>query len=217
MTEIDVILTDYLLSIESFVFGLIIYKISGISRLSSAFLIFFGAFFFSSFLGGTVHGFFNEPGTVHTILWKLTLLSIGVAAYGLAQAGLVLLQIYSAKIRILLALILSVYSVLIFFEDHFYIAILCYLPATLLMLFGFVKVYLKWRESEVLMGVLGLILSLVAALFQQFKISIHPQYFNHNSVYHCILMLVLVVVFIAARNVCLRKTGLSTGNCVLEG
>jgi hypothetical protein len=45
----------------------------------------------------------------------------------------------------------------------------------------------------------GLILSALAALLQQLRVSIHQVYFDHNAVYHVVQSLALVFLYFGCR------------------
>jgi len=59
--------------------------------------------------------------------------------------------------------------------------------------------YRRTRARAVLLGFLGLVLSLVASAIQQSGIALHPVYFNHNALYHVIQVVALFMIFLAAR------------------
>src|SRR2546426_7467653 len=73
MTEPDVALTDYALAIECALFAYLV------RRREHA--LFFGSAAVASLAGGTVHGFFLDARTLgNEILWRITLIAIGVTA-----------------------------------------------------------------------------------------------------------------------------------------
>src|SRR2546428_12921361 len=73
MTELDVALTDYALAIECALFAYLV------QRREHA--LFFGPAAVASLAGGTVHGFFLDVRTLgHAVLWRTTLIAIGVTA-----------------------------------------------------------------------------------------------------------------------------------------
>jgi hypothetical protein len=45
----------------------------------------------------------------------------------------------------------------------------------------------------------GLIMSAGAAVLQQAKVSLHPDYFDHNAVYHVVQGIALVVLYLGFR------------------
>src|SRR5205809_5293395 len=73
MTEPDVALTDYALALECTVFAYLL------QRKEHAF--FFGSAAVASLAGGTVHGFFPDARTLgNAVLWRITLIAIGITA-----------------------------------------------------------------------------------------------------------------------------------------
>lgn len=134
MTEPDVAITDYLLCIESFWLAVLLWK----SKSRNPTLRFWYSFVFFAltlppFIGGTVHGFFNEHGSRgNHVLWPATLISLALAALAL------------------------------------------------------------W-------GVAGVLFTFLAAAVQVFKISLHPRYFNFNSLYHLIQGAALYLIYVGAR------------------
>src|SRR5207248_3788197 len=73
MTEPDVALTDYALALECTVFAYLLQR--------REHTLFFGSAAVASLAGGTVHGFFLDARTLgNAVLWRLTLIAIGVTA-----------------------------------------------------------------------------------------------------------------------------------------
>ena len=152
-------------------------------------LAFFGSAA-AAFLGGTHHGFIlwlNE--SVAALLWKATLLSIGLAAYCamVATAQSRLPSRWVRPVRIVAGVKLCAYAGVVLSTDAFLTAILDYSVA-----FGFVvAVYgAAWirRGDEAARWVVGGVLtSFLAAGIQAAGIAPHPQ-FNHNDLYHVVQM-----------------------------
>jgi hypothetical protein len=93
-------------------------------------------------------------------------------------------------------------------NDSFGIAIAHYLPATLFLLFAFALLYGRGRRSAMLAGVIGMVLTLVAAYVQQRRIAVHPVYFNHNALYHLVQAIALALLFMASRGLLAPREGL---------
>src|SRR2546421_74586 len=73
MTEPDVALTDYALALECTVFAYLLQR--------KEHALFFGSAAIASLAGGTVHGFFLDDRTLgNAVLWRITLIAIGVTA-----------------------------------------------------------------------------------------------------------------------------------------
>ena len=82
----SVMITDYLLALSLIYFGYRIYKRQEEREFKTYFVIAFFALALASFLGGTYHGLLNSlPDILVTILWKLTLLSVGITNFSLAM------------------------------------------------------------------------------------------------------------------------------------
>src|SRR2546428_2799167 len=73
MTEPDVALTDYALALECTVFAYLLQR--------KEHALFFASAAVASLAGGTVHGFFLDARTLgNAVLWRITLIAIGVTA-----------------------------------------------------------------------------------------------------------------------------------------
>src|SRR5712691_3757182 len=110
MTEPDVAFTDYALAIECALFAHLV------RRREDA--LFFGSAAVASLAGGTVHGFFLDGRTLgNAILWRITLIAIGVtAASAWAIGARVLFPVPTARrITIAAAAAFAAYCVLTLF------------------------------------------------------------------------------------------------------
>lgn len=156
----------------------------------------------SSLLGAISHGFFpEENGRVSAMLWRTTLMLIGPAAVGLCMLACLLLFRPGTveRARALALIMLAIYVGLVLFEYHeFAIALLLYLPATLMLLAGFV---VRWRQGQsfAVDGAIAMVLTLVAGVLQYLHVGIHPVYFNHNALYHVIQGIALYFLYRAGR------------------
>ena len=203
MTEPDVTLTDYALTLECTVFVFLLY-IQGNPQQSLRpwFVVFFTMIGFASLCGGTVHGFFLHKETKgYKLLWPATLLAIGVTAFAAWVIGATL-QFSEAVVKwcvIIATIECVVYSlIVVFISRRFLVAILNYLPATIFMLTMLTAAYQRLREPSVLAGAFGLVLTFVAAGIQQAKIGVHPVYFTHNALYHVIQAIALLMLYWSA-------------------
>src|SRR5260370_24476912 len=81
MTQPDVAVTGSALAVECSVCTYLLVPAQGSAFLSIWFIIFFVSIALASALGGTVHGFYEDPASSgQRILWPLTLLAIGLTA-----------------------------------------------------------------------------------------------------------------------------------------
>src|SRR5256885_3890327 len=130
MTEPDVALTDYALALECTVFAYLLHR--------TEHKVFFGSAAVASLAGGTVHGFFLDARSLgNVVLWRLTLLAIGVtAASAWAIGARVLFAAPTARrITIAAAAALGAYGVVtMFITQEFRAAGGFFLPARLVLL-----------------------------------------------------------------------------------
>ncbi len=215
MTEPDVTLRDYALAVMTLVFTAVVLRTPAEDRAARRWLAtLFAGLAAGAALGGTVHGFFADPGTLgYAVLWPATLIAIGVTALGAWGFGAALLfRPRAARLVAGLAtLAFAVYcAVVLLVSQDFLTAIANYLPAALFLLFGFGRLAVATRARPALGGFLGLLLSFAAAGVQQAGISLHPVYLTHNTLYHLIQMVGLVLIFLAGRWA-LRRPGPGRG------
>ena len=198
MTEIDVSVTDFILSFECLIFAYFFFKLKG--EIGKYCLIVFLSIGFSAFAGGVHHGFKNYiSSSANSFIWWLTLLLIGITAYGFALIGISLIS--EKKVRLLSKLsfvFLLIYIVMTVFYQSFLTAIIFYFPSILLASAGLYKTYQRQANNQIMVGIYGLGLSLMASVLQQLEVGIRP-YLTYNAVYHLILMVALFMFFIGLR------------------
>jgi uncharacterized protein DUF6962 len=204
MTEPDVTLTDFALALECAIFALLVARASS-PPMRRWWVLFFGSIGLSAFCGGLVHGYFNDRSSAEwAIVWRISLLAIGVTSMATWSLGAYLQQgdRLGANVRKAAVWILAVYAIVVLtVSTSFLVAILFYLPATLFMLVAIVDAYRRSPTRAEAYGIAGLVLTFIAAAIQQLQLGIHPQYFNHNAMYHAIQAIALFLLFLAARDV----------------
>ncbi len=202
MTEPDVALTDYALTLECAVLALWVFRAQWtdepVQRSWGALFVAIGV---SAVAGGTVHGFFLAPGTVHDVLWTLTLLALGVVSLLMWWIGarLGLAPVVGQWVRLAALAQLVVYAaVVLFISSEFEVAIVAYAPATLFLLATMILAYRRVPDRRLAWGITGLLLTFVAAGVQQSGFALHPVYFNHNAFYHLIQGVALYLLYLGA-------------------
>ncbi len=203
ITEPDVTLTDYLVATESALFTyLLARKGDRKDPLRIWYAVFFGSISVAGIAGGTVHGFFLDIETLgNQILWPLTLVAIGVTALAAWVIGA---RIYFSPkvagwVSIVAATQFAGYCLIVLLITQlFTIAMINYLPAVIFLTIVFTVIYIQARERKVLIGLVGFLLTFIAAGVQQGGIALHPTYFNHNALYHLIQAIALFLIFWAA-------------------
>jgi len=204
ISEPDVTLTDYGLAIECAVLALLLLRQGDFhGPLRIWFALFFASVGLAALAGGTVHGFFPGEETLgHAILWPTALIAIGFTALaGWAIGARLLFARGPARLIWVIAAIgfVGYCMVVVFINRTFAVAVMNYVPGVLFLATAFTAVYARSRAPELLFGVGGLVLTLVAAGLQQLKIGLHPVYFNHDALYHLIQALALLMIFKGAR------------------
>lgn len=178
MTEVDVTITDYLLSLLGGYLALKSYKFSD-SNLRKYSVLFFISISIAALLGGSVHGFFPDSSLlIHKVLWKSTLLCIGLTALSGHELASV---IYFKRDMKFLWLIFFAYVItVLFFYDNFLLAILFYLPVLII----FALVSFRVKKGKILGA--AVLVTLIATSFQALKIDLHPTLLTHAAIYHLI-------------------------------
>jgi hypothetical protein len=201
--EPDVTLTDYGLTIMCALIARALLRMD-VERpvLRNWFAAFFTAIAAAAFLGGTVHGFFPDITSAgYRALWPATLFSIGFAALAAWMVGLILRfprDTIAAVAPALVVGLIAYIAVVLFVSQDFVVAIFGYMPATAFLLVILALEFFDTRQREVLLGVVAVLLTFVAAAVQQIEVGIHPNYFDHNALYHVIQAVALYLLFLSS-------------------
>ena len=166
--------------------------------------IFFGSVAAASLTGGTVHGFFLDETTLgYRILWPATLLAIGVTATCAWILTGLLFSPPPASVKrwaLFAGFVFVIYAaVVIFYSQQFYVVILNYMPAMIALLAASIRKFAQTRANPFLLVTGGILVSFIAAYIQQAGLGIHPNYFNHNSTYHLVQAIGLLILFNGAK------------------
>jgi len=203
MNEVVVGLTDYLLTLECAVFaGMLMRTAGGSPEMRLFFAVFFLALALTSLTGGTYHVWFPSSTSLPAnVLWKTTVVSLGAVAFAAWAAGACVLFAGPARGWVIGAALVEflAYSIYVAaIDDHFRAAIANYIPAVIFLGIAFALNYRSRRERPVLVGLVGLVVTGVAAAIQTFGFSLHPYYFNHNATYHLTQAIGLFLIFLSA-------------------
>ena len=203
VTEPDVALTDYGLAILCGALALLIRRRGDrMSRLRGPFAVFFASIGVTALLGGTVHGFFSgDASPAHALLWRATMLGVGVTALSAWQIGarMQFAPGTAAWLEPAALLGFGIYAATVLFVSaSFRVAVMNYLPAALFLIIVYGLRYRRLSDRASLLGLLGLALTLVAAALQQARVGLHPDYFNHNALYHLLQAAGLILLYRSA-------------------
>ncbi len=158
-----------------------------------------GALFHAFFPGGTTT-------TAGLLAWVPVSLSIMVVASVLLALGLrLLVPLLSDRVRLLLTgAYAAAFTVVVLFVDQSYGTIVRFYAPTLILFL----VAALWHAGRGggwpwWLLAIGIVISIVAALLQQMRVSLHPAYFDHNAVYHVLQGIALVLLYAGFRRVSL--------------
>lgn len=170
-------LTDYALGAVSAWLGLRLF------RFSRYWAVAFLALALAAFLGGTWHGFLQSD-----LLWKATILSVGVASFGMVMGSAhVAPRSVQSGLRAFATLKLAVYAAWMLFHDDFIWVIAD--TGSALAIVGALHL---WRFNGWMLA--GVAVSVAAALAQAGGLALHP-HFNHNDLYHVIQIAAMLLFY----------------------
>ncbi len=198
-------LTDYFLTLECAWFVYVLARRSKPGFVRSSFIALFSSVAAASLFGGTMHGFFPDTeSTASQVLWIATMLSVGITAAAMFSLGtrLGFGAETARKLTPVLATGLAAYAgVTLLVSRNFLVAIVAYLAAALFLMAVLLRDWLRNRSPGAVACILGIALTLLAALAQQSGVALHPVHFDHNAVYHLIQAVALYLFFRGALEV----------------
>jgi len=148
-----------------------------------------------AWLGAIWHAFFAaDTSMLSVVLWRLTMLSVGLTAYGFAMFGVLIVASKPQPWLQLFKAVLVIYALCLLVGDDFRMAIILYIPAALLALAGFVRI-------GNVAGVSSLGLVFTASAYQQWGPDLHVIWLTHNTVYHLLLLPALLLFWLGASGV----------------
>ena len=158
----------------------------------------------AAFWGAVYHGLF--PSGITTLagllLWFGVLASIVLAAATLVTVSLrVLVPRLPGNIQwVVVGLYAAAFAAVVFLVDHsFGMVVRFYGPALGLFLLVAAARAARTRDAGWTLLAAGMVMSVVAALVQQFKVVLHPVYFDHNALYHVVQGGALVLMYLGFR------------------
>ncbi len=189
-------ITDFIIFFMGCYYSWVIMHISG-SIFHKIWAISFISLSLSAFLGGISHGFGPKLSKIaKMIIWRLTLLLVGLTALVLLFSVLTIITNGTINIRILpfLITLYGYYIYKVYKNDSFLIAIKFYLPLIVISLACFLYVFFYKGYVGALFISVGLLVTLFASLIQSSKIVLH-NHFNHNDLFHIVQMIGMYLMF----------------------
>jgi len=160
----------------------------------------------AAFFGAVFHAFFpsNTTTVAGLLAWAPVSLSIVIVAATLLALGLRSLFPGSGigVRRILVACYAAAFAVTALVIDESYDTIVrFYAPTLVLFLVAAVREALRTKEAGWWLLAVSFVLSIGAAVLQQAGIALHPEYFDHNALYHVVQGLAVVVLYSGFRRI----------------
>jgi hypothetical protein len=204
IAEPSTLLTDYALAGVTGWLAWSLFRVREGQRARSFWALAFAALALAAALGGTWHGFAPVFAPLAVVLvWKATMLSVGVASFGMLAASVNAVTTEGArKALIAFAVVkLVVYSGWMIGHDEYIYVILDTGSALLL-----VAALSLWtaRDPAARWILAGVGVSVLAGAVQASGFALH-RHFNHNDLYHVIQIAAMVLLFVGARQ--LRDRG----------
>lgn len=129
-------------------------------------------------IGGVYHGYGDRADG----LWKAAVMCVGIASFFLLAGT-------HRKLAIVATVKLVVYLTWMTVHDDFIYVVADY--GITLILAGIVHPAKKWVWGSIAVSVLG-------AVVQQMRVTVHPYWFDYNDIYHVIQMIALWLLYRAA-------------------
>jgi hypothetical protein len=188
VSEPVTLITDYILAGVTAWLCFLLWKQRESQRARYGWTIAFGALALGAFLGGTWHGFMQSA-----LLWKATVLAIGVASFAMlaGSAYAVLSGPPRTVVLVLASVKFLVYATAMLIRDEFVFFVI-----DSGVTFGLVAALHLWRFNGWIVA--GVAVSMLAALVQASGFALH-RHFNHNDLYHVIQVAAMFLFYRGAR------------------
>ncbi len=188
MTEPMTLITDYVLAAVTAWLCFLLFKRHEKQASRKLWALAFAALAVGAFLGGTWHGLLQND-----LIWKATLLSVGVASFAMLAGSAVAALSGAARALVIgFALAkLAVYCAWMLRRDDFIFVVIDTGIA-----FAAVAALHLWRFNPWILA--GVAVSVAAALVQASGFALH-EHFNHNDLYHLIQAAATLALYRGAR------------------
>jgi hypothetical protein len=201
--EPDVVFTDLGLALLAAYLGWRLWT-GRAGALTKAGAVLMGGLASAAFWGAMFHAFFPaDTATVSGfIAWLPVALSTVVASAAMLQLALLILvpRLPPGGRRAIVATYAVAFAgVVVLVDESFTSIVRFYVPALVLFLLGAARQAIRGRSRGWGLITAGLLVSIGAALLQQAEVAVHPDYFDHNAVYHAVQGVALVVLYFGFR------------------
>ena len=196
----DVVFTDLGLAVIG---GFFAWRLSkhGSDYLTRAGVVLMTGLASAAFFGAVFHAFF-PPGaatTASSLAWVPVSLSILVVAATLLALGVrVLAPGISRNVRRgVVALYAAAFAgVALFVDDSYGTIVRFYAPTLILFLIAAVREVMRGAGKGWSLLAISFLISIGAAVLQQLRVAVHPDYLDHNALYHVLQGIALVLLYL---------------------
>lgn len=145
--------------------------------------------------GALTHGFGADiTPRSHQLLWRITLVFVGLTTVFMLLGGLAHVLPRSTWIHWLPVIWFIVFMAAIFKNDDFKTVVLFYVPGMVLVLVLMVVSFMTTQNEGALWIIASIVIGFVGAGIQQSGFSLHT-HFNHNDIYHVIQMGGMILLY----------------------
>ena len=196
----DVVLTDLALAVLGAWLAWRLARATPKGTMARSGVVIMGALASAALWGAVFHAFFpagtsTRPGLV---AWTPVVLSIAVVGAALLALALRIAapRLPASARRTLAAAYGAAFATTALFVDDSYRTIVrFYAPVVVLFLLVAGRQALKSRSAGWTLIAVSFAISLLAAALQQARVSLHPEHFDHNAVYHVLQGVALVLLY----------------------
>jgi hypothetical protein len=199
IAEPTTLLTDYALAGVTAWLALSLFRAREGQRARSLWALAFAALALAAALGGTWHGFAPALAEIAVILvWKATLLCVGVASFGMLAGSAIAATAGNARKSLLAvaAAKLAVYSGWMVGHSEYIYVIMD--TGSALVLIAVLHLWSAARDRASRWILAGVGVSVLAAGVQASGFALHRN-FNHNDLYHVIQIVAMILFYAGAR------------------
>ena len=196
----DVVLTDLALAVLGTWLAWRLGRTPADGTMARSGVLLMGALASAAFWGAVFHGFFPAGTTTRTGFAAWMLVAISIAVIGMALLGLAVRvaapRLAAPARRAITGAYGAAFVLTVLLVDESYgTIILFYAPVVVLFLIVAARQAVRTRNTGWTLIAASFALSLLAAALQQARVSIHPEHFDHNAVYHVLQGIALVLLY----------------------
>ena len=196
----DVVLTDLGLAVLGAWLAWRLARAPATATLAKSGVLIMGALASAAFWGAVFHAFFPAGTTTRAgfAAWMPVALSIAVIGTALLVLAFRVAapRVPASARRAIGGLYGAAFALTVLLVDSSYRTIVCfYAPVVILFLVVAARQAVKSGNAGWTLIAVSFAVSLLAAAVQQARISIHPEHFDHNAVYHVLQAIALVLLY----------------------